>query len=279
LANSSLRPTLPAAALALPALAYANAGIGAAPFIGLSVATVPALALVIPLEAAILRLAVPAGFPRLLWLSLFANVLSTVLGAAVGVVLTLVSDVLFLRGFGLAGLVLGLLVMYAATAAIEYAVLRRKLVEPPRPVLLRAVCIANAISYVLIAGWAYFAFVHMDTTVPRSRMYEALNVAIATRSAAVEQYQSSGRFFAHRQDRPTANTRTVSLTEKGLITVEIHYPPMAEVNGKTLVMEPEIREGRILAWHCYVPEAPLRFFPPGCRFRSAAESAAATEKK
>ena len=36
------------------------------------------------------------------------------------------------------------------------------------------------------------------------------------------------------------------------------------------VYEPVVRDRQIIEWRCYVPEAPLKYFPTACRFRSAA---------
>jgi hypothetical protein len=64
--------------------------------------------------------------------------------------------------------------------------------------------------------------------------------------------------------------KSVTTSESGRIVAEIDYPVLNELHGKALVYEPEVRGGQIVAWHCHVPEAPLKHFPPACRSRGAA---------
>ena len=243
------------------------------PFLPMSIALVPALVVVIPLEAGILRFTLPVRFPRALWLALVANLLSTVLGAMIGAALDVALVAPLRHATGLATFAVGVVFMYALTAWIEYVVIRRRLVElPPRPVL-RAVLIANAVSYVLLVGWSYAVYVAGDSTVHRARMTEAVNVGGVAKTDAAEYFQAHGRFRAERREKPTKYTRRVTTTDTGRITVEIDYPPLDVLNGQALVLEPELHEGKIHAWHCYVPQAPFKYFPANCRFRSAAESA------
>ena len=271
--HSSLRVL--AAALALPSLAQANTGIGLGPFLPISMSLVPALVVVIPLEAAILRLILPVRFARLLWLAFLANILSTVVGAVLGFTLDFAFAMQLGLSLGIAAFVVGLLAMYAMTAWIELAVVRRKLAESPPRAVLRAILVANAVTYLLLVAWAYFVFVANDPMVHRSRMTEVVNVAQVAKTEAAEHFLANGRFRATRQEKPTVHTRRATTSEAGRITVEIDYPRLAELNGKSLVLEPELREGKLAAWHCYVPDAPLKYFPASCRYRSAAEAAAA----
>ena len=128
--HSSLRHCLLAATLAVPASAHANTGIGMGPFLPISVALVPALLVVIPLEAGILRLALPVRFGRALWLSFLANLLSTLLGAVFGAALDVALMSALRLATGLATFIAGVLSMYALTAWIEYRVIGRRLAEP-----------------------------------------------------------------------------------------------------------------------------------------------------
>ena len=242
-------------------------------FLSMSTALVPALVVIIPLEAAILRFALPARFLRVLWLAVVANLLSTVLGAMIGFALDFVMAVQLRHAMGLTAVILGVVAMYAITAWIEYLVVGRRAAEIPKRAVLRAVLIANAVSYALLLPWAWFVLVASDSTVHRARMTEAVNVGGVAKTDAAEYFQAHGRFRAHRQEKPTKHTRRVTTSDTGRITVEIDYPQLKVLDGQALVLEPEVREGKIEAWHCYVPQAPFKYFPSNCRFRSAAESA------
>lgn len=270
--HSSLRHFLLAAAAGLPAVAHANTGVGLGFFLGMSTALLPALVVIIPLEALILRFALPVRFLRVLWFAFVANLLSTVLGAIIGAALDRVAGTQ-LRSVGVAGFAGAVLLMYAITVAIEHAVVRRRLGEVPRKAVLRAILIANAVSYVLLVLWTHFMGAAMDSHLHRSYMTEAVNVGGVAKTAAAEYFQAHGRFRADRKEKPTKYTRRVTTTDTGRITVEIDYPPLDVLNGQALVLEPELHEGKIHAWHCYVPQAPFKYFPANCRFRSAAESA------
>ena len=270
--HSVARATLAGLALAAPAAALANTGIGL--FFPAAVVIVPALVVVIPLEAAILWKALGVSFRRALWLAFLANMLSTILGAMIGIAL----DVAIGTGTGFIGLggregfLLSLAAMFAITVWLEHIVVRRKQAAVAKGRVLRAVLAANAASYALLA-LAVPQLIEPDPTIHRARMTEAVSVGGVAKTDAAEYFHANGRFRAAQREKPTQYTRRVTTTDSGRITVEIDYPALTALDGQALVLEPELHEGRIQAWHCYVPQAPFKYFPANCRFRSAAESA------
>jgi hypothetical protein len=63
--------------------------------------------------------------------------------------------------------------------------------------------------------------------------------------------------------------RALTLEENGRMVGVLAFPN-AELDGKRVIYEPRVEGGRIVAWSCYVPDAPFKHFPPTCRQRSAA---------
>ena len=259
----------------MPGIAFANSGIGF--FTPASILLVLAVIPVILVEAPILwwRLGVPGR--RALWLSTSANIVSTILGAVIGVAFDLAIGVATgMSGFsGPIGFAIALVPMFALTLWIEWLVIRR--MQAGATGVFSAVLAANAVSYVLLAA-AALVFVPPDPTMTRSRMTEVINVLGVAKVDAAEYFQANGRFRASTQEAPTVRTRRVRTEDSGRIVAEIALPGNAELDGKIVAYEPEIEDGKIVAWHCYVPEAPHKFFPAACRYRSAAESRRAQQR-
>lgn len=257
-----------AGAAAFPATAFANSGIGF--FMPASIFLALAVIPVILVEAPLLwwRLRVPPL--RSLSLSVRANLSSTLVGAVIGAAFDIaVGLTTGMSGFaGLEGILIALVPLFGITWWVEYKVVRRAERDIARPKVLGATLLANVVSYALLAALA-IATISRDPTLKRARMTEVVNVAMVARVDAAEQYQAMGRFRASRQEAPTRHVRRVTTEESGRIVAEIAYPKDEELDGKTLVMEPEVRDGKLVAWHCYVPEAPFKYFPASCRNRDA----------
>ena len=233
---------------------------------------VAVLVVVIPLEAAIFRKLLPLGFARALGLSLLANLPSTILGAMIWVALEAAPAGSLSLRIGTAGWAAAVAVLYVVTALLEFVVAKARLVEIRRPKVLRAVLGANAVSCVLLFGSAWFVVAVHDSNALRKRVYEVLKAGSLAKVEAWEYFQANGRFRATRQEKPNRHTRLVTTSDSGRVTAEVDYPSADDLHGKTVAWEPEIRNGKIVDWHCYVPEAPLKYFPAPCRFRTAADA-------
>jgi hypothetical protein len=134
----------------------------------------------------------------------------------------------------------------------------------------RATLLANAVTYLMLGVGVAF-LVPEDPTLHRARMTEVINAATVARMEASEHFQAHGRFRAGRIDNPTRYTRRVVTEESGRVVAEINNPGH-ELDGKTVVYEPVLKDGRIEDWRCRVPEAPLKYFPAACRFRDAGQA-------
>jgi hypothetical protein len=227
---------------------------------------------VILVEAPVLGWRLKVSARRALWLSFSANVVSTLLGVVLGLAFDLAIGATtgMSGGAGPAGFVVALVLMFGITLWIESGVLKR--MQPPTPALFQATLLANTISYVLLAAFAV-VFVPPDPTLNRSRMTEVMAVLGVAKLEATEDFNATGRFRASAREAPSRHTRRVRTEESGRIVAEIALPGTQELDGKLVVYEPEVKDGKLLAWRCHVPEAPLKHFPAMCRFRSAAEAA------
>lgn len=266
--HSSLGRAAIATAGAASTTAHANAGIGF--FTPASIVLVVAVIPVILIEAPVLWWRLRIGARRALYVSMCANLVSTLLGAVIGFALDMAVGLAtgMMGASGREGVLIALVLMFGISCWLENLVVRRMQPDLPRPAVLGAVLIANLVTYLLLAGVAA-ATLSPDPMLVRARMTEVVNVAGVAKTDAAEHFHAQGRFRASRQEAPTKYVRRVTTEESGRIVAEIASPDKEELDGKTLVLEPEVREGRIIAWRCYVPEAPLKFFPASCRYRTA----------
>lgn len=256
----------------VPGAALGNAGIGF--FSPGSMLLVLGIIPVIALEAAVLGWWLRPGVKRAFVLSAGANVVSTLAGGVLGFVLDMVlaGATGSMGSAGREGYLVGLALMFAISWGIENLTVRAMLPESARPRAFTATLVANAVSYAGLAACA-FALLPPDSMPARARMTEVINAAGIVKTEAAEHYEAHGRFKALIQEAPTRHTRRVSVEESGRVTAVIAYPAVKELDGKAFVFEPVIRDGKLVEWRCYVPEAPLRYFPAMCRYRTAQEAA------
>ena len=188
-----------AIAACLPLAAHANSGIGF--FIPASMMLVVALLPVIPLEGLILgwRLRVPLR--RAMWISFCANLVSTFVGAAIGIALDLAIGGLTgsLGAGGREGLVVSLVLMFGITVWLENRT-ARQMQPDAAPRILGGVVAANLVSYALLVAAAIF-FVDSDPGLDRSRVTEVINVMGVEKTGQAEALMSTGRF------RPVTRTQ------------------------------------------------------------------------
>ena len=74
-------------------------------------------------------------------------------------------------------------------------------------------------------------------------------------------------------EKPTTNTLRLVRGDDGKITGYI-VSKRPELDGKAIVFEPEVRGRDIVGWKCYVPQAPLKYFPAACRSNGAGNTSA-----
>jgi hypothetical protein len=252
-----------------PLLAHANTGIGY--LLPGAISLVFALLPVVLAEGFVLWRLLGVGFGRGQWMSLVANLASTLAGAliALGV------DLALGTATGSAGpppgrvtFLVSLALLFPISWWIEARVARSmaQAVEARR--VSRAALVANAISYVMLAV-AIVAWVPEDATPVRWQMTEVINAAGVVKTEVAEHYQVHGRFKAQTIEAPTKLTRRITVDERGRIVAQIAMPSRPEVDGKAFVYEPVTAGagGPLLEWRCYSPDAPLKYFPAHCRAR------------
>ena len=224
---------------------------------------------VVGIEAVVLWRRLRLGFGRALWVAFVANLVSTVAGALVALALdfTLVAATSSSGFSGPAGFIVSLCLLFGITVAIEIPCVRAMVDAERKPRAKGATVLANVASYALLAVAAMF--VPPEPSLARSEVTEAINAAGVVRAEAAEQYQAS-RAFTPRVVTPAGSKRVrrVTIDAQGVVTAELAFPQRAELDGKTIVYRPVIRDGRVADWECHVPQAPLKYFPAACRQRA-----------
>ena len=252
----------------MPCVASANAGIGfffpAA--IGLIVAFIP----VVIVEGAILSWRLRLGAGRGQWVSFVANLFSTVVGVVLGLAFDLALGALTgsMGGAGQIGFLVSFFLMFWISWWLETLSAKRSLPGAAPGTVKRATFLANLVSYLALGAAVLFLPLELEPGFERSRMTEAINAMGVEKTVLSEAFQDTGRFPPPRtQQAPVKGLRRLSIDANGRITSEI-ASKRSELDGKTLVYEPVI-QGKQLEWRCYVPQAPLKYFPALCRYRDA----------
>lgn len=268
----SKRSRAAAAAFALvPALAFANAGIGyfmlALPIV------VAALIPAIPLEALVLKAMLRLPLRRALSLSLWANLRSTLIGVVLGIAI----DLLLVAGTGSAGpeptkgaATAMLAPLFLLSWWIEHRAILRRAADLPRGGVALASGAANLLSYA-----AMLAFVWMTGFLPkrgtmstRARLSEALLAATGAKTSVTEFWERNKRLPVDEREAGLAPLKSkdfrVTVESGGSISVQILMPREPDVNGKRIVLTP-VPEGAGLRWACRAPEIPPRLLPVSCR--------------
>lgn len=263
---------LAAIAAAAPCVAHANAGVGflmPAAFV-LVLALVP----VVVVEGAILSWRLRLGFGRGQWVSLVANVFSTIAGGVLGIAFdfALASLSGSSGGAGLGGFLVSLFFMFWVSWWLETFSVKRRVADSPAGTVRRATLLANVVTYLLLGVALYFSPLEVEPGLDRSRMTEAVNRMGVEKLAVEERFLADGRFPPPRVVEATGpNLRRLEIEATGRIAAQI-ASPRAELHGKRIFLEPLVREGKVVEWRCYAPDAPFKHLPPTCRYRTAAEA-------
>jgi type IV pilus assembly protein PilA len=106
----------------------------------------------------------------------------------------------------------------------------------------------------------------------RAKMSEAVMAASQCRTAVSEVYQAKGgtdlpaggAWGCESAEPTTKYVRGVQTDEKGAVQVTVANIA-AVVEGKTVLLVPEVSEGRILGWKCGPGTVDAKYLPGSCR--------------
>jgi hypothetical protein len=264
-----------AAALCLvPAVAWANAGIGyllpAAP--ALLLALLPVILIEAPVFAGILRLPLQDG----LKLATSVNLRSTFLGFLFALVadigLITLSDGSMGPVPGRAPLLGALIPMFFFTLWIEDRAAARRHPELSRTRVALATIAANILSYAALAAVVIetSTFRFYDQLGYRDHVHVASLAANRWKDAVEKHWQSNKRFPERAEDLGLAlhqerrGVGTVTLEPAGRIVLLLKFPADPDLDGKRLIYEPRIA-GDSLQWKCRAPDLAPQFAPYDCR--------------
>lgn len=257
-----------------PASAWANSGIG------FMLVSVPAMVLtLIPailIEAPVLSRMLALPLRRALDLSARANFRSTLLGALIA----LAVDLLLMGLGGGSGmpphrgtLVLSLVPMFFLTWWIEHRAVAGTVPETPRKRVLLAVLMANAVSYFAlfaVIAWTPL-FIGYDRAGYREQLYSTVHVAQPWQRKVEEYWAKHKRLPGHTADigveniAPRREIRSMSVQTGGVIVVELRFPGDPDIDGKRLIITPQVSGEAISGWQCRAPELPRNYTPVTCR--------------
>lgn len=255
----------------VPAVAYANAGIG---FLLLGV-PVMLLALIpaILLEALILQRMLGGSLKPALWLSAWANLWSTLVGGLLAVLV----DFTLMSASGSSGLeptklavTIVLAPLFLITVWIESQVLLRRLSEMPRTRVVLAAVVANLASYLvmLVTVWASAIFPEQGSLITRTRLSEGIATASPKKNAVEVFWAKHGRFPDNDQALGELPQKSkwveVSVSRGGRIDVLVHMPTEPEIHNRHVWLVPEFAGGTLL-WKCTAPEVSDSLLPLACR--------------
>jgi hypothetical protein len=242
--NSTLGFAVGITGVLAPAIAHANTGVGL--FMPAAMANVVALIPVILLEGLILwrLLAVPAR--RGFYLSLIANLASTIVGFAIGLPIDL------LLGGGLpgsgAGVAISLFLMLWLSWWIEAKVVRRMQKADPAVKAGRATLFANVASYALLIVMALI-FIPADPWPVRARMTEVLNTLRVAQDSVAEHYMSNGRFPEKFEPGLSAAVKSIRLAPDGRLIATVELPKYPPAHGKEVIATPRVADGKIVSFN------------------------------
>jgi len=246
-------------ACALPATA--NTGIGI--LVSWIPIAVVAFIPVVVVEGAVLAAYLHVGYGRGMWLSLAANFVSTLVGAILGVG----SFILPIPASGLSRewTLVSLVPMFFVSWWLEKVVVRR--MEPPerKPRALRVTGVANAVSYALMAAGVALMLPAEEAIVSREKIVVAFNSLAAAQVAVDEHFAKNGTFPPpKRYDVKARNVRSLALEPGGKLVLVLSFPGSQEGDGKRIVYEPRVADGKIVQWTCTSDLRPGRL-PMVCR--------------
>jgi hypothetical protein len=248
--------------------AYANAGIGF--FIPVLPVLVLGFALIVPVEAFVLRPLLKVPLRVAFTLSFWANLRSTLWGLGLGIAI----DVVLVMLTGSAGLepsgpaaVIALIPLLFYTWWIEHRAIARRLTETSRGAIARASLAANLVSYALLGAGAWFIYPPYGTTNPRAHVSEAILSMAGLRTEVTEYWDAHRRFptLAELRPLPPNDKFELSLGRDGEISVRILKYPRAALEGKRIRLKPVVENGALKAWRCGSSEIEPRYLPSSCR--------------
>jgi hypothetical protein len=244
-----------------PAVAQANSGIGL--FMPAAMANVVALIPVVILEGLILWRLLRVTAKRGFYLSLIANLASTLVGFAIGVPF----DVMMGGGgppdSGL-GVSISLFVMFWLSWWIEAKVVRRMQKADPATRAGRATFFANVASYAVLIALALI-FIPGDPWPLRTRLTEVLNTLRVAQDGLAEHYLMHGGFPEDFKPGLSKAVRSIRLASDGRLNATVDMPKYPEAHGKEIIVTPRIVDGKIAAWTCHSIDIDRRYMPRGCQ--------------
>jgi hypothetical protein len=248
-------------ALAAPAAAHANAGVGL--LVLASPAAIAALLPAIIVEAPILARMLGIAWKRALALSAVANIFSTLVGLVISVASMVIP--LFAETSREAVLI-ALAPMFFISWWIEAGTVRRRMEPERKPLVRRATGIANLVTYVGMAIGVAMLVPPLSETFSRFRLGAPLGELAAARSQVAEHFQLHKAFPAPRSfEVKQENVRSLRLEPGGRLVMVLSYPASPAADGKSIVYEPRIVDSRIVEWRCYSPDMASKNLPASCR--------------
>jgi hypothetical protein len=264
--HSSLRYVPVAAGALLPAMAYANAGIGLlSPSL---IITVPGLVPAIVVEAIVYGRTLGMGLRSALVAAAIANVVSTAVGGGISIAF----DVVLVGGGPepSTALFAGVLVpMFFLSWWIEAGLVRGQASPAARPRVTRAAGLANAITYAVMALVTLFVVPAPAEVPSRERMARTVELMFAAR-AEIAAHHERERVFPPARALPAEARflRSLRRDADGRVVALFAFPARPDADGRSLVMAPRMQEGRIAGWDCYTPDMPFKYLPADCRQRA-----------
>lgn len=249
-------------ALAAPLLARANAGVG------LLVLAIPVTVVALPpailLEAPVLARFLRLSWPRGLWVSLVANVVSTIAGAAIALATSFVPVMYgeFMRETALISLV----PMFLLTWWLERLVVGRMAPAGTKPLATRATGAANAFTYALMAIGVTLLVPPAGEKFDRWRLSPVLAQLSVARAEVAEYFDAHATFPPPRDIKPLdASVKSVALEPGGRLVATLSFPGRPAGDGRHIVYEPVVAAGKVSAWKCSSPDLAPQYLPPACR--------------
>ena len=244
-----------------PAIAHANTGIGL--FMPAAMTNVVALIPVVVLEGLILWWLLAVGAKRGFYLSLMANLASTAVGFAIGLVFDIAVGFGGPPGSG-GGVAFSLFVMFWLTWWIEAKVVRRMQKAEPATRAGRATFVANVASYAILIALALI-FIPSDPWPVRARLNEVINTLRVAQEDLAQQYAQDGRFPEAFKPNLSKSVSSIRLAPDGRLIATVDLPKYPDAHGKEIIVTPRIADGKVVAWTCHSIDIDRRYMPRGCQ--------------
>jgi len=244
-----------------PAVAHANSGIGL--FMPAAMTNVVALIPVVLLEGLILWRLLAVRARRGFYLSLMANLASTVVGFALGLAFDVAMGGGGPPGSG-GGVAISLFVMFWLSWWVEARVVRRMQKAEPAQRTGRATLVANLASYAVLIALA-LVFIPSDPWPLRSRLTEVIATLRVNQDDLAQRFAQEGRFPEAFKPGLSKAVRSIRLAPDGRLIATVDLPKYPEAHGKEIIATPRIADGKVVAWTCHSIDIDRRFMPRGCQ--------------